>query len=111
MADSLPKDTDTWADDTSSYPSVSVTIPAVESYNSDDDEKTERDEATLVGDTGVIKLGSGKVALISHLDMEESYQNLENVQPPSNMASMISLYGSGTGSMNEKVRHFASYLK
>ncbi|BES95248.1 medulla oblongata development [Nesidiocoris tenuis] len=102
VADSLPKDTDTWADDTSSYPSVSVTIPAVESYNSDDDEKTERDEATLVGDTGVIKLGSGKVALISHLDMEESYQNLENVQPPSNMASMISLYGSGTGSMNEK---------
>uniref|UniRef100_A0A0A9WDI2 Adenomatous polyposis coli protein n=1 Tax=Lygus hesperus TaxID=30085 RepID=A0A0A9WDI2_LYGHE len=97
--DNVPKDTDTWADDSLSYPSVSLTIPAIQSYNSDEDEKTEKDDATLC-DSRVIKLESGKVGLISHLDMEDSYQCLDQVQPPSNMASILSL--SGSASVHEK---------
>lgn len=96
------KDTDTWADDTLSYPSMSLTMPVPISYDDDDEDKTEKDEATLT-DSRVIKLDSGKVALISHLEMETSYHPLDQVQPPSNMASILSL--SGSTSMHDRVRH------
>jgi adenomatosis polyposis coli protein len=80
---------DTWGDETAndvSFPSLSISAPIVESYHSENEDKR-------AGHT--IQLESGRVAIISHLDLEES-NYLDQIQPPSNMASIISLNSSLT---------------
>ena len=81
---------DTWGEETAndvSFPSLSLSAPVVEPYQSEDDESR--------GGGHTIQLDSGRVAIISHLDLEQS-NYLDQVQPPSNMASIISLNSSLT---------------
>ncbi|KAL1140178.1 hypothetical protein AAG570_000110 [Ranatra chinensis] len=98
IVDKMKDSSDTWAEDTPndvSFPSLSLTAPVVQSFHS------EREVTTAVSnnDSQVIPLERGRVAIISHLDMEDSYQDLENVQPPSTMDSILSMTCSGSGAV------------
>lgn len=77
VGDKMKESTDTWAEETGEVSFPSLSVP----------EKT--DDDLTITESRVIPLESGKVALISHLDMETSF--LEQTQPPSNMASILSL--------------------
>lgn len=73
----MKESTDTWAEETGEFSLPSLSNP----------EKTD-DDITLT-ESRIIPLENGKLALISHLEMEASF--LDQTQPPSNMASILSL--------------------
>ncbi|XP_014245242.1 adenomatous polyposis coli homolog isoform X2 [Cimex lectularius] len=105
VPDKMKDSTDTWAEETPndmSYPSLSMAPPVIHSYDSaeDEDDKDKTDQDITLTESRVIKLNSGKVALISHLEMENSFVGIDEIQPPSNMASMISM--SSCTSINDK---------
>lgn len=96
---------DTWNEDTSpndvTFPSISMTAPLITSYKSVEEHPVKNDialtaEDISLTDSRIIELESGRVAIISHLEMEASYQSLdlESVRPPSAMGSLLSLTAS-----------------
>ncbi|XP_073984171.1 uncharacterized protein isoform X3 [Rhodnius prolixus] len=90
----MKESTDTWAEETPSdmsFPSISLTAPVMKAYDSDDEDNTRTLDDQTLNESRVIQLESGKVALISHLEMENSCIDIDQEQPPSNMASILSL--------------------
>lgn len=105
VIDIMKESGDTWNEDTSpndvTFPSISMTAPLITSYKSVEDHPVKNDMALTaedisLTDSRIIELESGKVAIISHLEMEASYQSLdlESVRPPSAMGSLLSLTAS-----------------
>ncbi|XP_054281505.1 adenomatous polyposis coli homolog isoform X2 [Macrosteles quadrilineatus] len=85
------------ASDTSpSFPSISLTAPLISSYKSLEES----------GHAPLIHLESGKVGIISNLEMESSLHSvdLEAVRPPSCMGSLLSLTASVSETDRRKPR-------
>lgn len=98
MPDLMQASADTWNDDISpndvSFPSISLSAPLISSYKSNvDEDKSIKclDDISLT-DSNIIRLEEGKVAIISHMEMESSFMSdLDSVRPPSAMGSLLSL--------------------
>ena len=114
VIDVMKESGDTWNEDTSpndvTFPSISMTAPLITSYKSIEEQPIKNDmvftEDISLTDSRIIELESGKVAIISHLEMEASYQSLdlESVRPPSAMGSLLSLTASVSEADKRKER-------
>lgn len=115
VIDLMKESGDTWNEDTSpndvTFPSISMTAPLITSYKSVEEQPIKNDAALTaedisLTDSRIIELESGKVAIISHLEMEASYQSLdlESVRPPSAMGSLLSLTASVSEADKRKER-------
>uniref|UniRef100_A0A1B6D309 Adenomatous polyposis coli protein n=1 Tax=Clastoptera arizonana TaxID=38151 RepID=A0A1B6D309_9HEMI len=102
--DVMKESGDTWNEESPndvSFPSISLVAPMITSYKSLSEDNMKLESASLLDDISltdsrIIELEAGKVAIISHMEMESSYHSLdlESVRPPSAMGSLLSLTAS-----------------
>ncbi|XP_058789184.1 uncharacterized protein LOC131663102 isoform X2 [Phymastichus coffea] len=98
MKSSLPSDQNTWNEDSPndfSFPSISMSAPLVASFKSDVDQIT--DEGSLgnsMTESRIIEMEANKLAAAVSADVNQvslTHLDLDAINPPSNMGSLVSL--------------------
>lgn len=109
MKASLPSDQNTWNEDSPndfSFPSISLSAPLVASFKSDIDQIT--DECSIpnsMTESRIIEVEANKLAAAVSADVNQTSLtslDLDGINPPSNMGSLLSLTASG-GAVTDSV--------